>query len=202
MGPVPEPIIETVLGVDPVLLLHLFVPIRAHDDQGVAVPLHPAGFRAAAWWAIRGAARGARDEARRGTILYGLRTLRRHAGRLLLFGGLVTLASLTVMLTILEGPTGAWLIIFSPVAMTWVSIGLGVLASVAVAWQALKATMADAMLGQRRCPACAYSIAALPPDPAQNVRCPECGASWLAARLGRDRPMERRVIILDPVPPG
>lgn len=184
-----------------IVLLHLFVPIRAPDDQGVAVPLHLAGLRAAAWWALRGAARNAREQARRGAVRYGLRTLRRHAGRLLLFGGLFTLAALTVMLTVLEGPTGVWLIIFSPVAMTWVSIGLAAIVSVAVSWQALKSTMTDAMLGLRRCPACAYSIDALPPDSDQHVRCPECGASWLATRLGRDRPMERRVIILDQAPP-
>lgn len=51
-------------------------------------------------------------------------------------------------------------------------------------------------LAHSRCPACAYKLAAIPPDAQAMVLCPECGASWNASRIGTASAGDA------PVPPG
>jgi hypothetical protein len=47
-------------------------------------------------------------------------------------------------------------------------------------------------LARGECPGCLYDLAGLPPERIetieQAIRCPECGAVWRAARLGRSGP--------------
>jgi hypothetical protein len=46
-------------------------------------------------------------------------------------------------------------------------------------------SIAPNMLRKRRCPACAYSLSGLTPEPDNCIQCPECGAAWKAERVGK-----------------
>jgi hypothetical protein len=46
----------------------------------------------------------------------------------------------------------------------------------------------DTLLGEGRCPCCAYTIGDLDPGPDGLIRCPECEAAWNRARVGLPAP--------------
>lgn len=111
---------------------------------------------------------------------------RRHwLGALILSpAGLMTALFLTVIggivaIALVSGPWILGVLIFSPAAAIFATLATGT----AKSWNALAVSRATRIkrsyLRQRACPACAYTLAGLDPDPAGLVRCPECGGTWL-----------------------
>lgn len=147
-------------------------------------------------WSARRLVREIREEWGRGRLRYINGLVRRHLGRLLIGIGFVALATMTIVLTVLEGPIGAWLLVFSPVAVMWLSLAIGAVSATALGIRATAGAMIDGMLGARRCPVCDYDLAALPVRHGEILECPECGGGWQSERLGRDRPLERPVVIV------
>ncbi|MBL8990127.1 MAG: hypothetical protein JNJ48_00960, partial [Phycisphaerae bacterium] len=118
--------------------------------------------------------------------------------------GAMVLVGFAVALMIVEGPTGLWLVMFSPVFTTLLFVGLLGLVWCAAAMSSLARTAASRSLSARRCPTCGYDLSAAEPDVADGcVVCPECSAAWSAERLGRQlEPPPRIVVIPDPSSEG
>lgn len=127
----------------------------------------------------------------------------RHAPRagVVIAVAAAVLVGFAVALMIVEGPTGLWLVLFSPVFTTLLFVGLLGLVWLAAVVARLAQASARAALSARRCPACGYDLAAAEPEPADRcVVCPECAAAWSADRLGRQAEPPPRIVVIPDAP--
>jgi hypothetical protein len=172
--------------------------MRGLDDQRRRVRLHAMGLRLLEGAVGRLVRRGFRHPLR-GAGWIARRVLRRG----LIGPGLVILGAggMIVMIALLfayEGITGLWVMIFSPVAVSMTAAAGLVALGVRAAYGHVKDAMVIAMLHRHRCPACAYDMAGIVTGGEEFIRCPECGAAWLADRLGRGERPSPRVIVVKP----
>lgn len=77
------------------------------------------------------------------------------------------------------------LIVFGPVVVPLLTLGLFAGRGVLGLGRGLGPTVRDAMLDAARCPSCGYDLSASVAEADLCRVCPECGAAWI---LPRDRP--------------
>jgi fumarate reductase subunit D len=116
--------------------------------------------------------------------------------------GLLLLLGLVLM----HGPYVIAVTIFSPVASTFMVVGLALLLWCVRACGRHARRVRDALLARRLCPVCMYDLGSLakalpaiategtPENPASFTTCPECGAHWNL----HEQPKHEVIIIREP----
>ncbi len=167
--------------------------LRTHDDRGRPVRLHWRGLVATG------------DPTRSaGFARAVLRALARAFNRLVILavaGAAILLAAALAAANF--GPVVIALILFSPVAVTWITLLAMSIVSTGEWFAAESRFIKAIMLRERRCPSCDYSIAGVEPAPDRCTVCPECAAAWRSDSPRYDLGHPTVVVIPSPpAPPG
>ncbi len=135
--------------------------VRAQDDAGAPTRI---GFRAFAPWKLSHA--------------WGLpEPLLPLLIAILIIAGVATFARYA-------GPAVIAVLLFSPMATTWLGLGIALTIWGMHAWpRHLARARAASLFRDKQCPACRYALAPTETPPPSNsppplTRCPECGSSW------------------------
>lgn len=177
--------------------------IRYQDDHGDPVRLSLVGVRLV----LARHLRHVRPVRSVGALVWrGLKT-----GPVVAAVGGMAIISLLMIILVQDRSTGFGLVVFSPVAVPLLSLGMLSVRGLIGVRGGLPEAMRLAMLHAQRCPACAYDLAgrqavgvgvAGGPEHDEVVRCSECGAAWDAQRLGADAYRGPTVVVVDDVPSG
>jgi hypothetical protein len=173
---------------------------RVLDDRFREVPLSPRGSVLASLDAARAARLAIRHPAQALDRLLAVAGRGRNIGPLLMLVGSVALVTMIVFLFIYEGVTGLWLMIFSPVSVTFITI-IG-LAAGGVVWAIRRAKTASAMalLRRQRCAACSYDLRDTRAEHDGCRVCPECSAAWALWRLSGSPAPQPEVVVISARP--
>lgn len=103
---------------------------------------------------------------------------------LALIGGVAITGVLTAV-AISDRYAGFGLVLFSPIFVPLITAALLAGRGLLGLGGRLPEAMRTAMLTRSLCPTCGYGLAGVPSDDAGMVGCPECGACWERAEVGR-----------------
>ncbi len=175
--------------------------MRTSDDRFRFARLHPSATRRL----LVAAARSLWSLVRTppiGLIAGALRWLRRPTSLLALSAVLLT--GVVIAAIRIEGWALIWLLMFSPVGIPLITVALqgGASASRQLGLgepsSPIKRALVRAMLRAQRCPSCDYDLRGSPAQPDGCILCPECGAAWRHARLGRADDPPPEVVVVHP----
>ncbi len=166
--------------------------LRTRDDRSRRVPLHLRGLIAT------GESRGSRA-LRRGLVRL-LRTLLSRPAILLIVA--LSVVAAAVLGAANFGPVVIALILFSPVAATWITLLAMSLVSAGEWFGAESNLIKAAMLRECSCPSCDYDLSGVEPAPDGCTVCPECSAAW-RMDAPKYQPRQRVVVMAAlPAPPA
>lgn len=135
------------------------------------------------------------------TLLRSVAQLRRFmmSSATLIGVGLAALLLVTIRVAIDEPGVGLWFLVFSPVYTALFALGVIVVRAAIGVRSGLPEWACAMLLADRQCPNCAYAIATDRCSADDLVRCPECGAAWLAWRLGAHSETPRETVTIEPL---
>lgn len=164
--------------------------VRCHDDLGEVrrLPLESVS-RAAIVWCRR---------LPRLTFLRAIRQGRRIvlSSAFLIAIGLAALLIVTIRVAVDEPGVGLWFLVFSPVYTALFAIGVVIVRAALGIRGGLPDWTCAMLLSERRCPICSYTLLRNHVGDDQCVGCPECGAGWLAKRIGAAPGTLRETVII------